>query len=117
MVGGSGKHHRSHRKTTTMSAPSQLAAQPDQTVEDVAGQFTPRTPEHDTQTTQERNHRNAILAAKGLAVSTDADENPTRMSDMIANMWHLADLLGVDMDEVLANGARYYEEEVHETTF
>lgn len=95
-----------------MDTPFQLAADPSQSIDTIAAEWAPAKPGDPILNGVERNRRNAAMAARGIKEATDTNEDEIQFSDMFGNMFHLADLLGVDIEEAFERGRRYYMDEV-----
>lgn len=63
---------------------------------------------------RDTNDRNANLGELALAVSTDCDTPATDVADLLANLMHACDRMGVDFDDALARAERHHAAEVIE---
>lgn len=93
--------------------PFRLTAESGQSVQTVASRYTPERVGEFPLMGVALNQESAVLAARAVqATARNNDEDETQLADMVANLCHLADLLGVDVDEVLDRGQRHYDREI-----
>lgn len=99
---------------TAMNAPFRLPADPNlEDLDTVAALYVPGMYNDDLRGS-DRNLPVAYRTAKALVENGDKNEEPeTLFADMITNMYHLADLLGLDMDELVERGHRIYVDEIN----
>lgn len=99
-----------------MIGPYRLAEQPDATAAAVAAEFGQGTGED--LAGQVRNRRNAAHAAVALAAYAEAnpaEADHTQLEDLVADLAHLADVLGLDFDYIKRCGDIDYRAEIDES--
>ena len=95
-----------------MSAPHRVPSQPDETLADIAATYN-QDPD-DVLHGVAQNRNNAAFAARALAVYEAREPCDTEecLADLLTDLRHLADWLGLDFDALAEQSERYHTEEI-----